>query len=169
VTDRPELCVGAIVVDGDRILLVRRGRGSGVGLWSVPGGRVERGETLAAAVVRELAEETGLVGTCEALVGIAERIVDGAHYVILDYRVRVASAQEPRAGDDAADVRWFGVSQLADLDARGRLVPGLLTFLGEHDVGAISDPSTPAGASPERRADPPADPPRGSRSTSPRR
>ena len=61
-TSRPEVAVGAIAVDAGRLLLVRRGHGPAAGLWSVPGGRVEPGEMLVEAVVRELAEETGLAG-----------------------------------------------------------------------------------------------------------
>src|SRR5689334_8082333 len=88
-TARPEVCVGAIAVHNDRILLIERGRGSGIGLWSVPVGRVEAGETLAEAVLRELREETGLEGICGELLGIAERISAAYHYVILDYRVEL--------------------------------------------------------------------------------
>src|ERR1700737_4609256 len=83
---RPEVCVGVIAVDDGRLLLIRRGHGPAAGSWSVPGGRVEWGETLAEAVVRELAEETGLEGVCDQLVGWVERIGDGYHYVILDLR-----------------------------------------------------------------------------------
>ena len=63
----PQVCVGAIVVEDGRLLLIRRGRGPAQGEWSVPGGRVEAGELLAEAVVRELAEETGLVGDRDEL------------------------------------------------------------------------------------------------------
>ena len=64
-TSRPEVAVGAIAVDAERLLLVRRGHGPAAGLWSVPGGRVEPGEMLVEAVVRELAEETGLEGVAD--------------------------------------------------------------------------------------------------------
>ena len=100
---RPELCVGAIAVDEGRLLLVRRGRGQAAGAWSVPGGRVEAGETLAEAVLRELAEETGLEGVCDELVGWVERMGPDHHYVILDFAVTVLEPREPRAGDDAAE------------------------------------------------------------------
>ncbi len=133
-TVRPEVCVGAVVLDGGRILLVRRGQGSGTGLWSVPGGRVEHGETLAVAVERELREETGLAGVCGSFVGISERISDDAHYVILDYRVSVASGLKPSAGDDAVDAMWVETASLDALHGRGVLVPGLLAFLRDHDV-----------------------------------
>jgi mutator protein MutT len=129
---RPEVCVGAVVVDGGDLLLIRRGQGSGVGLWSVPGGRVEPGETLQAAVVRELLEETGLTGRCGALMGVAERIGPEAHYVILDFTVSVATRRGAIAGDDADDVAWVGLERLDEMETRGELVPGLLAFLRAH-------------------------------------
>ncbi len=84
---RPETCVGAIVRRDDALLLVLRGREPGRGRWSVPGGRVEAGETLARAVVRELKEETGLDGVCGPFVGWVERIGADHHFVILDFEV----------------------------------------------------------------------------------
>jgi len=127
---RPELCVGAIAVDDDQILLVRRGRGPAQGEWSVPGGRVEAGETLAEAVVRELAEETGLEGVCDALAGWVERVGEGYHYVILDFYVTIIEASDPVAGDDAAEVAWVPLSQVTDL----KLVDGLAEFLHDHGI-----------------------------------
>src|SRR5437762_14386920 len=99
----PQICVGAIAVENDALLLIRRGRPPGTGLWSLPGGRVEAGETLAEAVVRELAEETGIEGVCDELIGWVERIGADYHYVILDFGVTVLDAAEPVAGDDAAE------------------------------------------------------------------
>lgn len=111
-----------------RLLVVQRGRGVGVGRWSLPGGRVEPGETLAEAVRRELLEETALAVEVGALVGIAERITDQAHYVILDFWAEATGTAA--AGDDAAAVAWVDEAHLADLD----LVDGLWEFLDANDV-----------------------------------
>lgn len=126
----PEVCVGVVAVDNERLLLVRRGRGPAAGEWSVPGGRVETGETLAEAVVRELAEETGLEGVCGELVGWVERIDADHHYVILDFRVEVLEGGDPVAGDDAAEATWVPLPQVAELS----LVEGLAEFLHEHGI-----------------------------------
>ncbi len=125
---RPEVCVGALVVEDGRLLLVRRGRGAGVGKWSVPGGRVEGGETLAEAVVRELREETALDGVCDRFVGWVERISADYHYVIFDFAV-TALPGEPHAGDDASDVQWV---LLDDVGLWPPVVDGLVEFLADH-------------------------------------
>jgi 8-oxo-dGTP diphosphatase len=127
---RPEVCVGAVVVVDDRLLLVRRGRGPAAGAWAVPGGRVEGGELLAEAVVRELREETGLEGVCGELVGWVERIGDGYHFVILDFRVTLLDDRPPVAGDDAAEVEWVPLADVAERP----LVEGLAEFLHQHGV-----------------------------------
>ncbi|HVF75758.1 MAG TPA: NUDIX domain-containing protein [Acidimicrobiales bacterium] len=127
---RPEVCVGAVAVDNDCLLLVRRGRGPAAGEWSVPGGRVEGGETLVEAVVRELLEETSVEGVCGELVGWVERIGDDYHHVILDFRVDVLADQDPVAGDDAAEAAWVPLPEVAEL----RLVDGLAEFLHEHGI-----------------------------------
>jgi len=133
---RPEVCVGAIATENGRILLIRRGRGPGQGQWSVPGGRVEWGETLAEAVVRELFEETGLDAMCDQLVGWVERIGEGFHHVIFDFGVTVIDDRPPVAGDDASDAAWVPLAEVVDL----RLVDGLAEFLREHGILA---PITP--------------------------
>jgi mutator protein MutT len=128
--DHAEVCVGAIAVADDQLLLIRRGRGPAGGLWSVPGGRVEMGETLAEAVVRELAEETGLEAMCDQFVGWVERIGDDYHFLILDFAVTVISTDPPRAGDDAAEAAWVSLDDVASLP----LVDGLAEFLHEHGI-----------------------------------
>ena len=126
----PQVCVGAIAVDADRLLMIRRGHGPAAGLWSVPGGRVESGELLAEAVVRELGEETAVEGVCGELVGWVERFDDDQHYVILDFQVDVLEGTAPVAGDDAAEARWVPLMDVAELS----LVDGLAEFLHEHDI-----------------------------------
>jgi 8-oxo-dGTP diphosphatase len=123
--------VGAVVVsDDDCLLLILRGSEPGAGRWSVPGGRVEAGETVGEAVVRELREETGLEGLCGSLLGWVERIDKDHHFVILDFVVDVLDPAELVAGDDAAEARWVPLQEVAELD----LVDGLAEFLHEHGV-----------------------------------
>jgi 8-oxo-dGTP diphosphatase len=129
-TSRPEICVGAVTVDAERLLLVRRGHGPAAGEWSVPGGRVEAGETLAEAVLREVAEETGLEGMCDELIGWVERIDDDHHFVILDFRVSVLDPGDPVAGSDAVEAAWVPLEEVAELN----LVDGLAEFLHEHGI-----------------------------------
>jgi 8-oxo-dGTP diphosphatase len=134
----PVCAVGAIVLDKGELLLVKRDREPARGRWSLPGGRVEWGESLAEACAREVREETGIEIDVEGLAGIAERIVaddDGTteyHFVIHDYWARPHGAREPLvAGDDASEARWVPVAGLSDM----ALTAGLYEFL--HDRGAL--------------------------------
>jgi len=127
----PVVAVGAVAVVDGRVLLIRRGQPPEAGLWSIPGGRVEPGEPLTDAVRREVAEETGLAVTCGRLVGWAERIGSGSHYVILDFAVTVDGGTL-RAGSDAAAACW---QPLDRLDERP-LVSGLARFFATHGVTA---------------------------------
>ncbi|HVM10659.1 MAG TPA: NUDIX domain-containing protein [Acidimicrobiales bacterium] len=127
---RAEVCVGAVVVYDDELLLIRRGHGPGAGEWSVPGGRVEGGEMLAEAVLREVREEAGVEVVCGSLLGVVERIHDDRHFVILDYQATVLEKQDPVPGDDAVEARWVPLTDVAEL----RLVEGLAEFLHEHGV-----------------------------------
>lgn len=127
-TDRDAVvaCVGGLAYDEDgRILLVRRRNDPGRGLWSVPGGRVEPGETDTQAVIREMAEETGLRVEPGALVGRVRR----GPYEIADYRCAVVGGSL-QAGDDATDARWCDAAALAELP----LVPQLMDTLRSWDA-----------------------------------
>ncbi len=122
-------CVGAIITDDDgRLLLVQRGHAPAQGLWSIPGGRVEPGETDEQAVMREIAEETGLVVRVGELAGRTELPgPDDAVYEIYDYDAAVADgdADGAVAASDAADLRWVWPDEVEDLPVTDGLVQAL--------------------------------------------
>ncbi|NRQ40056.1 NUDIX hydrolase [Nonomuraea sp. NN258] len=124
-------CVGAIIFDAsDRLLLIHRGRPPGQGLWSIPGGRLEPGETDEAGVRREVLEETGLRVTVGPLAGTVDLPgPGGATYVIRDYLATVVGGSLT-AGDDAADARWYSRHELDLLP----LSEGLLECLTDWGV-----------------------------------
>ncbi len=124
-------CVGAVIKDErGRLLLIKRGHEPGAGLWSLPGGRIEPGETDAEALVREMREETGLAVTPGPLLGRVQRPGRGGDVIdIRDYAATVTGGAL-RAGDDAADARWVDDRELATL----AVTEGLLEFLTEWGV-----------------------------------
>jgi 8-oxo-dGTP diphosphatase len=115
--ERPIVGVGAVIVDNERVLLVRRGNEPLKGEWSLPGGAVECGETLAAAIAREIQEETGLAIEVGPIVDVLDRIrfdADGRvhyHYVLVDFLCRPSSGTLC-CGTDALDARWAPVMEL---------------------------------------------------------
>jgi 8-oxo-dGTP diphosphatase len=137
-------CVGGLVVDDrGRLLLVLRANDPGRGQWSVPGGRVEPGETDEAAVRREIAEETTLSVTVGRLAGVVERPAPAGVLVIHDYLCAVVDGTA-RAGSDAADVRWVDAAEFAALDAGGALVDRLASTLWDWGVLPRPGPSEPS-------------------------
>jgi 8-oxo-dGTP diphosphatase len=118
--DRPIVAVGAVILDGDRVLLIQRGQEPLKGEWSLPGGAVELGETLEEALVREVREETSLEVAVGPVVEVFDSIRRDAggrpeyHYVIIDYACRVRGGTPTVAvrGSDAADVRWVPLAEI---------------------------------------------------------
>jgi 8-oxo-dGTP diphosphatase len=130
--DAPAIpCVGAIVRDeAGRLLLIQRGHDPDAGRWSLPGGRIEPGETDEQALVREMREETGLTVRPGALAGAVTRMApDGRVLDIRDYLATVTGGTLT-AGDDAADVRWVAPADLPDLP----LTEGLAAILASWGV-----------------------------------
>jgi 8-oxo-dGTP diphosphatase len=124
-------CVGAVVRDeGGQLLLIRRGHPPGEGLWSLPGGRVEAGESDAVAVARELLEETGLrAETGELIAVVARPGLGDVVYDIYEYAATPVGG-ELRPGDDAIDVRWVDDRELRALPT----TPGLLEALTDWGI-----------------------------------
>jgi ADP-ribose pyrophosphatase YjhB (NUDIX family) len=120
-------CVGAVIKDvGGRLLLIKRGHEPGMGQWSVPGGRIEPGETDQEALVRETREETGLIVTPGPLIGRVRRPAGqpGTELDIRDYAAAIVGGRLT-AADDADDVMWAGAGELDAL----QLTDGLLDAL----------------------------------------
>jgi 8-oxo-dGTP diphosphatase len=119
-------CVGAVVTDGQgRLLMIKRGREPGAGLWSIPGGRIEPGETDAEALVREMLEETGLTVQVGRLLGQVRR--PGLNGTVIDIRDYTATviAGTLRPGDDAADARWVAAGEMNSLEITDGLIEAL--------------------------------------------
>lgn len=118
--DAPLVGVGAIIIEHDQVVLVRRGHPPLAGEWSIPGGVLEVGETLRHAAVREALEETGLRVEVGELLGVYDRVLRDAdgrtryHYVLIDFLCR-RIAGDFRAADDAAEARWFARPELGAL------------------------------------------------------
>jgi len=118
--DSPLVGVGAIIVEKERVLLVKRGHAPLAGEWSIPGGVLELGEGLEEAVVREAWEETGLRVETAGLLGVYNRVLRDAdertlyHYVLIDFLCHRVSG-EPQASGDAAEVRWFSRNEIGTL------------------------------------------------------
>jgi 8-oxo-dGTP diphosphatase len=115
---RPIVGVGGVIIDAGRVVLIKRRFEPLAGQWSLPGGSLEVGETLADGAARELREETGLVVEVGPVIEVFDRILhddDGRvryHFVLVDYLCRPRSGTL-EAGDDVSDARWVSLEDLA--------------------------------------------------------
>jgi len=133
----PLVGVGAVVIDGGRVLMCRRAKPPRQGGWSLPGGGQELGETVRETAVREVREETGLDIEVLGLVEVIDSIVrddDGRieyHYTLIDVAARVVGGTLA-AGDDAAEVAWFTLDEIRALDTWKTTIEVIETALSRH-------------------------------------
>lgn len=132
---RPWIAVGVVVMREGRVLLIQRGRDPGRGLWAVPGGMVDLGETAREAAAREALEETGLTVTVGDVCWVADAIARDAegrvryHNVIVDFLAEAPDG-EPVCADDAMDARWCGPDDVADLPLTPSMWPLIESLFG---------------------------------------
>ena len=118
---RPIVGVGVVILDADKVLLIKRGKPPRAGSWSLPGGAQESGETLKEAALREIYEETNLKVEIIGLIDIVDSIRRDKkgdaeyHYTLIDFAARVTGGAL-RAGDDAIDSHWFTPQEIKELD-----------------------------------------------------
>lgn len=144
----PSIGVGGIIFNNRRqVLLIQRDQPPASGFWSIPGGKLEPGESLVEACQREIKEETGLDVEATTIVAVVERRIEGYHYVIIDYLALLTNREvtEPIAQSDAAEAKWVSFDHISNY----ALVEGLEEIIirtyalytnqlsgGLHDVNA---------------------------------
>lgn len=128
---RPIPGVGVAVINNGELLLVKRGRGPNAGLWAIPGGKVEWGESMRDAAVREVLEETGIEVKLDTVVWVGDSLGPGDppawHYTLVDFAGRMIGGNLT-AGDDAEEVAWVPISEVLDLSVTPTMA-GLVSVL----------------------------------------
>ena len=108
-------CVGVLCYKDGHVLMIQRGQAPRKGDWSIPGGRIEAGESEQVAALRELMEETGVTADLGAKIATIPAVFEGYHYMLHDY-IATWKAGEPRAGDDAADCAFVPIDAVSDME-----------------------------------------------------
>lgn len=124
---QPAIGVSAVIFnEHQHVLLIKRNKAPACGLWSIPGGKQEAGESLITACQREVYEETGLSVEVKHIVAVVERNMPPFHYVIIDFfAVLTGENTQPKAASDVSDARWIDIRSIHEYD----LVPGLLAII----------------------------------------
>jgi 8-oxo-dGTP diphosphatase len=145
----PSLGVGGVLFNSSRqVLLIKRNQAPAKGLWSIPGGRLEPGETLVEACRREFHEETNLDVEVKHIVAVVDRQLEGFHYVIIDYWVQLVDEDKcyPIAQSDVAEAKWISLDDLGLYDVVVGLTEIILStyhaqaqsgLVGLHDVDLV--------------------------------
>jgi len=133
---QPIMSVGAIIIDKNRVLLIRRAAPPGEGLWAIPGGIVKLGEKLEDAVKREVKEETGLEVEVGKLIDLVEVLIKDEkgrieyHYIIADYEAKVIGGKL-KASSDALEAKWFNLNEIEKIEATKSTKKILKKIVGE--------------------------------------
>jgi ADP-ribose pyrophosphatase len=137
--EQPSIGVGVVIIKDNRVLVVQRGKEPAAGTWAFPGGRLELGETLAEAAVREAREETGLTvepGEVIAVMDLIDTDEGGHvrfHYVLIDLLAQAVGGTL-RPGDDSVAVRWIGLEDVDGLPMAPRMADAVRRVLGDTDT-----------------------------------
>jgi 8-oxo-dGTP diphosphatase len=132
----PGIGVGGLVFNKrNQVLLIKRNQAPALGLWSIPGGKLEAGESLVEACRREMYEETNLIVEVKQIIAVVERRLEGFHYVIIDFLAELLDEEKNRlvAQSDVAEAKWVGLDEFDEYD----VVPGLIEIIEQAYKGLV--------------------------------
>ena len=141
----PSIGVGGVLFNAHRqVLLIKRNQAPALGLWSIPGGRLESGESLVEACRREFLEETNLEVQVKQVIAVVERRLEGFHYVIIDFAVQLADAnkQIPIANSDVSEAKWVSLDELGQYElvvGLGEIIKRTFGYLDSGRIGGLRD------------------------------
>jgi len=139
--------VGAVVVHGDRALLIHRALGRGTGDWAIPSGFVDRGETINVAVQREVFEETGIQAEIEGLIAVRSRVTDEENSAYFIFLLRARDDEAIADGREVDEARFFSVEEIQELPRLQKLSRLLVTMALKGEASVLqfhTHPDIPA-------------------------
>lgn len=131
--DRPLVAVGGVIINRNKILLVKRAHPPNKDMWAIPGGKLEYGETLEDAVKREMLEETNLEVKVLNLLSLIQMIKEGFHYVILDFLCEIVGGNLNPASD-AADAKFFSIEEVKNLNTSPTTKEMLIRYSNKEQI-----------------------------------